>query len=60
MKSIEQRIADELGVQPSQVQAAVELLDGGWPVPFIAPSVSAAVRYQPRCQVLSQNNSVKS
>ena len=36
MKSIEQRIAEELGVRPNQVQAAVELLDGGSTVPFIA------------------------
>ncbi|MFZ1107330.1 MAG: Tex family protein [Rhodomicrobium sp.] len=36
MKSIEQRIADELGVRAGQVQAAVELLDGGSTVPFIA------------------------
>ena len=33
---IAQRIAEELGVQPSQVNAAVELLDGGATVPFIA------------------------
>ncbi len=36
MKPIEQRIAEELGVRPAQVQAAVELLDGGSTVPFIA------------------------
>ncbi len=36
MKSIEQRIADELGVRAQQVQAAVDLLDGGSTVPFIA------------------------
>jgi uncharacterized protein len=34
--TIEQRIADELGVRPHQVGAAVELLDGGSTVPFIA------------------------
>jgi uncharacterized protein len=34
--AIEQRIADELGVRPGQVAAAVELLDGGATVPFIA------------------------
>jgi uncharacterized protein len=33
---IEQRIADELGVHPNQVAAAVQLLDGGATVPFIA------------------------
>jgi uncharacterized protein len=33
---IDQRIADELGVRPRQVAAAVELLDGGSTVPFIA------------------------
>ena len=31
-----QRIAEELGVRPRQVAAAVELLDGGATVPFIA------------------------
>lgn len=36
MKSIEQRIAEELGVRANQVQAAIELLDGGSTVPFIA------------------------
>ena len=36
MKSIEQRIAEELGVRAQQVQAAVGLLDGGSTVPFIA------------------------
>ncbi|AHI00252.1 Tex family protein [Kutzneria viridogrisea] len=36
LKSIEQRIADELGVRDGQVKAAVELLDGGATVPFIA------------------------
>ena len=34
--SIHQRIADELGVRERQVTAAVELLDGGATVPFIA------------------------
>ncbi len=34
--TIRQRIADELGVRPHQVTAAVELLDGGATVPFIA------------------------
>lgn len=34
--SIESRIADELGVRERQVKAAVELLDGGSTVPFIA------------------------
>ncbi|HEX6342940.1 Tex family protein [Umezawaea sp.] len=34
--SIDQRIADELGVRAGQVTAAVELLDGGATVPFIA------------------------
>jgi uncharacterized protein len=34
--SIHQRIAEELGVRDRQVQAAVELLDGGATVPFIA------------------------
>ncbi|MBW0123626.1 Tex family protein [Pseudonocardia oceani] len=34
--TVEQRIADELGVRPNQVAAAVELLDGGATVPFIA------------------------
>ena len=33
---MEQRIADELGVAVRQVSAAVELLDGGATVPFIA------------------------
>ena len=36
MASINQRIAEELGVQERQVAAAVELLDGGATVPFIA------------------------
>ncbi|MFD2396964.1 Tex-like N-terminal domain-containing protein [Prauserella oleivorans] len=34
--TIAQKIADELGVRPAQVQAAVDLLDGGSTVPFIA------------------------
>ncbi len=34
--TIYKRIADELGVRESQVTAAVELLDGGATVPFIA------------------------
>ncbi|WP_030560748.1 Tex family protein [Streptomyces aureocirculatus] len=34
--SIESRIADELGVRERQVKAAVDLLDGGSTVPFIA------------------------
>ena len=36
MKSIEARIAEELGARDVQVKAAVELLDGGATVPFIA------------------------
>ncbi|HXV94348.1 MAG TPA: Tex family protein, partial [Pseudonocardia sp.] len=36
LQSIPQRIADELGVRPHQVAAAVDLLDGGATVPFIA------------------------
>ncbi|WP_026873447.1 Tex family protein [Inquilinus limosus] len=36
MISISQRIADELSVREAQVAAAVELLDGGATVPFIA------------------------
>ena len=36
MFSIEQRIAAEIGAQPAQVKAAVELLDEGATVPFIA------------------------
>ncbi len=35
-KTINQQIADELGVRETQVSAAVELLDGGATVPFIA------------------------
>src|SRR4051812_33120968 len=34
--SINQRIADELGVREGQVSAAVDLLDGGATVPFVA------------------------
>ncbi|MCF2528117.1 Tex family protein [Yinghuangia soli] len=34
--SVNKRIAEELGVREGQVQAAVELLDGGATVPFIA------------------------
>ncbi|MET8157627.1 Tex family protein [Sphaerisporangium sp. NPDC005289] len=34
--SIHQKIAEELGVRERQVQAAVDLLDGGATVPFIA------------------------
>ncbi|MDE3739176.1 MULTISPECIES: Tex family protein [Pseudomonas] len=36
MDSINNRIAEELGVRPQQVAAAVELLDEGSTVPFIA------------------------
>lgn len=36
MASINQRIAEELGVREGQVTAAVDLLDGGATVPFIA------------------------
>ena len=36
MKSINLRIAEELGVKETQVAAAVELIDGGSTVPFIA------------------------
>lgn len=35
-QSVHQRIAEELGVAERQVRAAVELLDGGATVPFIA------------------------
>jgi protein Tex len=34
--TIHQRIAEELGVREGQVQAAVDLLDGGATVPFVA------------------------
>ncbi|HTM28669.1 MAG TPA: Tex family protein [Rhodanobacter sp.] len=36
MLSIEQRIANDIAAKPEQVRAAVELLDGGATVPFIA------------------------
>jgi protein Tex len=36
MKSVNQRIAEELGVREAQVAAAVDLLDAGSTVPFIA------------------------
>jgi protein Tex len=36
IKTIHQRIAEELGARESQVESAVELLDGGATVPFIA------------------------
>jgi uncharacterized protein len=36
LPSIEQRIAAELGVRPAQVKSAVQLLDEGATVPFIA------------------------
>ncbi|MCZ8099055.1 MAG: Tex family protein [Burkholderiales bacterium] len=36
MLSISQRIAQELGVAESQTRAAIELLDGGATVPFVA------------------------
>src|SRR3954452_10166273 len=36
MASIEVRLAEELGVREQQVQAAVDLLDGGATVPFVA------------------------
>jgi biotin operon repressor len=36
MKSISQRIAEELSVSERQVAAAVDLLDAGSTVPFIA------------------------
>src|SRR6185436_6478946 len=36
MDSINSRIAEELGVRPQQVEAAVALLDEGATVPFIA------------------------
>ncbi len=36
MSSIEKRIAEEIAARPEQVRAAVELIDGGATVPFIA------------------------
>ncbi|MFC4084402.1 Tex family protein [Amycolatopsis samaneae] len=36
VQSVEQKIAEELGVREGQVKAAVDLLDGGSTVPFIA------------------------
>ena len=36
MPNIEQRIAAEIAARPQQVAAAVQLLDGGATVPFIA------------------------
>jgi uncharacterized protein len=36
MQSIEQRIADDIAARTEQVRAAVDLLDGGATVPFIA------------------------
>src|SRR3984957_18533348 len=42
--SVDQRIADELGVAVRQVRAAVELLDGGATVPFISPYRKQATR----------------
>ncbi|MEO7937696.1 MAG: Tex family protein [Burkholderiaceae bacterium] len=36
MSAIVRRIAEELGVREAQVQAAVDLLDGGATVPFVA------------------------
>src|SRR5246500_1536378 len=36
MVSIQARIAEELGVREQQVRGAVELLDGGATVPFVA------------------------
>jgi uncharacterized protein len=35
-RTLQQRIADELGVREGQVKSAVELLDGGATVPFVA------------------------
>ena len=39
-----EKIAQELNVQAKQVQAAVELLDGGATVPFIAPMARALLK----------------
>ncbi|MGB1270921.1 MAG: Tex-like N-terminal domain-containing protein, partial [Endozoicomonas sp.] len=36
MESISQRIAEELGAKPGQVDSAIQLLDEGSTVPFIA------------------------
>ncbi|HJU39656.1 MAG TPA: Tex family protein, partial [Tahibacter sp.] len=36
MSNIEQKIAEEIAAKPAQVNAAIELLDGGATVPFIA------------------------
>ncbi len=36
MSSIEKRIAEEVAAHPEQVRAAIELIDGGATVPFIA------------------------
>jgi uncharacterized protein len=36
LQSVEQKIAEELGVREGQVKSAVDLLDGGSTVPFIA------------------------
>ncbi|MDC8014034.1 Tex family protein [Tahibacter soli] len=36
MLNIEQKIAEEIAAKPAQVNAAIELLDGGATVPFIA------------------------
>ncbi len=36
MSSIEKRIAEEVAARPEQVRAAIELIDGGATVPFIA------------------------
>ena len=36
MANINRQIAEELGVREQQIQATVELLDGGATVPFVA------------------------